>query len=161
MKKIHLIILIVFIIIIIIGVILMLKKTKKPIEISNIKYMHFGYSTGTMVNSYVYYDIDYENNAYYATIKPNNIADEDKLKIEISTEIVDKIESIFKKYEVQKWDGFNKSDQNVLDGNSFSLSIGFMNKERISASGYMMYPKNYREVANELDEIFMNIYNSK
>ena len=36
-----------------------------------------------------------------------------------------------------------------------------MNKERISASGYMMYPKNYREVANELDEIFMNIYNSK
>lgn len=158
MKKIYIILLII-IILLTISLVIILKNKKKPIEINEIKYMHFGYSTGTMINAYVNYDIDYENNNYYATIKPNEVAEEDKLKIKISTETVDKVLKVIKKYEVQKWDGFNKSDQNVLDGNSFSISIGLTNNESISAHGYMEWPENYREVKEELNNIFMNIYN--
>ena len=79
-------------------------------------------------------------------------------KKEITKKEVKKIENILKKYEVYKWDGFNKSDQNVLDGNSFDISIILKNKETIRAYGYMKYPNNYREVKNELDNIFMEIY---
>lgn len=158
MKKTYIILLII-IILLTISLVIILKNKKKTVEINEIKHMHFGYSTGNMINAYVSYDIDYENNNYYATIKPNNLSEEDKLKVKISTETVDKVIEIIKKYEVQNWDGFNKNDQNVLDGNSFSLSIELTNNKSISAHGYMKWPKNYREVKEELDIIFMNIYN--
>ena len=53
--------------------------------------------------------------------------------------------------------GFNKSDRYVLDGNSFSLSISMNNDEYVSASGYMKWPKNYKEVKEELITFFSTI----
>ena len=43
-----------------------------------------------------------------------------------------------------------------MDGNSFSLTVRMKNDDYISATGYMMWPKNYSNVKSELDNIFKN-----
>ena len=154
MKKIYLLPIIIVIILIIIF-------RKKGPEITDIKYFNFGYSTGNMMYAYVSYNINLEKNKYIVSIKPTGIPEEKTLKKEINVEEVKKVEEILKKYEVGKWDGFNKSDKNVLDGNSFSLYTRFTNDDTIDAHGYMKYPKNYKEVREELDKFFMDIYNEK
>lgn len=127
-------------------------------KIFEITSMHFGYSTSTMMNAYVSYDIKYDSGKYVAKIKPNLVAEEDARTVFISNDDVLNIEDIFKKYEVNNWDGFDKVDKDVLDGNSFSFFVKFSNGDSISSSGYMRYPKNYGYVKNKLDEIFMNLY---
>ena len=155
MKKIFLILIIIIIIITIIFII----KRKKEVEISKIKYFNFGYTTGNMIDAYVSYNIELKDKKYLVSIKPTRIPEEETLKIEISPKEMNKIKKILKENEVGKWDGFQKSDKNVLDGNSFSLSVRFTNNDSISASGYMKYPNNYKKVQDELDKFFMNIYN--
>ena len=148
---------IILIILLVIGVIVMFR-IKKPKNIETIKYLNFGYSTGTMVNSYVSYNIEYKDGEYKVSIKPNMVSDEDKKITVMTKKDVERIIEILNKYEVYKWDGFKKSDPYVLDGDSFNLSVRYNDDKSISASGYMMWPKNYREVQGELDSIFMKIY---
>ncbi len=159
MKKYYLIGLIIAILIIII--LLFIKFRKRPVEISSIKYFHFSYDKGYMMNANIIYEVNYNDNKYLVKIKPYMVSDEDALEKEISSDEVKKIEDILVKYNVNKWDGFQRVDKNVLDGNSFSLSVGFMDENSIHASGYMMYPKGYGDVRGALDEFFMNIYDNR
>ena len=62
---------------------------------------------------------------------------------------------------VVEWDGFNKFDKYVLDGNGFSFSLENKNGEKVSADGYMKWPKNYTTVKSKLDKIFNKIYKEK
>lgn len=133
-------------------------RIKKPKNIETIKYLNFGYSTGTMMNAYVSYNLEFKDNEYKISIKPNMISDEDKKITVMTKKDVEKIIEILDKYEVYKWDGFKKSNPNVLDGDSFNLSVRYNDDKSIFASGYMMWPKNYREVQGELDSIFMKYY---
>ena len=142
--------------IILIGVVVLFSpvlKENKPID--DIKYFYYGTTEGMAMYDGVRYAIDYEDGKYIATIQKNGQSEEDAKKVEISKSKVKKLEDILNKYEVGKWDGFKKYDKNVLDGSSFSLSIGFFgDKESISASGYMEWPENYREVRGELESFF-------
>lgn len=127
--------------------------------ISNIKEMRFTYTTGNYVNANVLYEIKCHNNNCTATIKPSGIPEEESIKKEINKNIMNKIEKLLNKYKISKWNNFDKSDKNVLDGNSFYISITMENNKTITANGYMKWPKNYAKVKNELDEMFNKIYN--
>ena len=135
----------------------------KTIENGDLKSLYLSYSKGYMMNANIRYDFNFdkETNKYYVEIKPYLIAEEDKLKIEVDDSFKDKLSDILIKYNVDKWDGFNKSDQNVLDGDGFSFSARFQDDTSVSASGYMMWPDNYRNVRDELDSLFMDIYNKE
>ena len=132
-------------------------KSKPKKVIKNIKNFHFSYSTGDYIYGSVSYNIEYENNKYILSIKQDNVAPEDAYKIEIDEIIINKVLNILNKYNVKNWNGFNKSDMDVLDGNSFSMSITEKDDTNISAHGYMMWPDNYHEVKKELNELFKNI----
>lgn len=127
---------------------------KKKVDIVNITKLHLSYSTSTMMYGNVIYEIEYKDNKYNLHIKPNMIPDEEAIDTEISKEDMQKIEEILNKYKVYKWDGFQKSDKYVLDGNSFSFWVYFDEDKDIHASGYMMYPDNYGNVESELKNIF-------
>lgn len=129
-------------------------------KISEIKSFHFGYSVNMMMNGNVIYDVILEDGKYKATIKPYMVSSEDALVIDLTDEQVEKLKNILIDKKVSKWNGFNKSDKNVLDGNSFSFSVYFVNGEDISAHGYMVWPSNYGEVRGALDEFFGEIYKS-
>lgn len=152
--------------VIIIGVVLLMIFRKKDIsieEIDDIEYFSMFYTKGYMINSDIRYMVEYseEEKKYFVYIKPYGISEEDSLKILEPDGFRNKIKEILIKYEVGKWNGFNKSDHGVLDGDSFSLYVRFPNDKEIDASGYMKWPENYRNVRDEIDTLFMEIYNNE
>lgn len=132
----------------------------KKVEIGDIKSLEFSYSNGYAMNAYTTYKIEC-NEKCVVEVKPHGVPDEDKLKIEIDKKVCDKLKDILEKYNVGKWDGFNKNDKNVLDGDSFHLYVHFVDGTGISASGYMKWPNHYGEVKGELDGFFTNLIKDK
>ena len=161
MKKI--IVIVIMVVIIWIIVFLLSRKSREDNKIKDIISFRLSYSNGYMANSSIIYEYYYdkEMNKYMVSVKPHLVADEDKVIVEAPSDFSDKIKNILIKYEVSKWNGFNKSNQNVLDGDDFSLSVRMQDNQNISAHGYMSWPKNYREVISEYDSLFMEIYNQK
>ena len=127
---------------------------KKEVVISDIKHMRFHYTRGYAMNADVSYEINCENGKCIAIYKPYGVANDDAMTKSVDSKFLKEIETIFKKYEVSKWNGFNGNNKYVLDGDSFSLYVVMNNDSRIEASGYMKWPKNYGDVRNELDFIF-------
>lgn len=158
MSYIIIISIIIVLILVLIPILIFVLPLLKEKKIENINHLRFSYSTGYHMNAYVIYEIDLVDGKYIAKIKPTDIEEEKTKEIEISKEKVKELEKELNKYHVSRWDGFNKSDKNVLDGDSFSISIRMNNDNNISASGYMMWPNNYREVKNYLDTTLGSLY---
>ncbi len=166
MKMKYLVLALLIIILITGGVILLINKKKTTVNVdeldgANIKSFYLTYTNGYMMNAYTIYQITYENEKYLAKIKPYGVDEEDDLIIEVDEEFIKEIVNILKKYNVNKWNGFNKTDHGVLDGDSFSFSLTLNNDKEIEASGYMRWPENYRDVVNEISPLFMDIYNKE
>lgn len=142
------------IILLLIGGLIILFSIKRKVDIVNITKLHLSYSTSTMMYGNVIYEIELKDNKYNLHIKPNMVPDEEAIDTEISKDDMLKIEEILNKYKVYKWNGFQKSDKYVLDGNSFSFWVYFDEDKDIHASGYMIYPDNYGNVESELENIF-------
>ena len=164
MKTKYIILIVIILIIIIITLLYFLKFRKenvevKEVEIKDVYSFYLSYSRGYAMNSNIRYELDFnkETNEYIAKIKPYEIPEEDKKEIVVDKNKMLELEDILKKHHVGKWNGFDKTDQGVLDGDSFSLSI-MMDNDRINASGYMMWPEGYRDFIADIDEFFMNIY---
>ena len=123
-------------------------------EINDIKYFSYGTTDGMAMYDGIHYSIEYKDDKYIATIQKREQSEEDAKVVEISKDKVKKLENILNEYNVGSWDGFQKYDKDVLDGHSFSLSIRTFDDTSISASGYMRWPKNYREVRSKLENFF-------
>ena len=126
-------------------------------EISNIKYFSYGTTDGMAMYDGVHFSIDYKDGKYMAIIQNNGVSEEDAKVVEISKDKVKELEDILNKYNVGSWDGFKKYDKDVLDGSSFSLSLGCFDGTSVSASGYMKWPKNYGDVRGELESFFVSL----
>lgn len=163
MKNKVLAIIILSILIIVFIVVIIFYLTRKKIELTkdNIKHIHFSYSTGNMMYANVQYDIDLEKDGYVATIKPDRVAEEAAKKVKLDKKTMEKLVNELNKYNITSWNGFKKSDKNVLDGDSFSLSIQTKDDNWIEASGYMSWPKNYSEVKGVFDSVIGNFIKTK
>ena len=146
------------VLLIIIIVIIILKPFKKRVVISDISKLSFSYSTGYAMYSSVLYEINYQDDKYLLKIKPDKVPDEEAKEYELDEKQIQEIINILTKYNVSSWNGFDKVDKNVLDGNSFTFKLVTKSGEEIYAHGYMKWPNNYKEVKNELNNYFMNIY---
>ena len=138
-------IIVTIIILIVIGILLYKHFKNKNVKIENIKRFH----------------INYDGSHYIASIKKDGVAEEDAKMVIISKKDVKRVENVLVKYKVNKWNGFDKVDKNVLDGDSFSLYVTFDDDTSIHAHGDMRYPENYGNVRGELDSIFNEFYDRK
>lgn len=129
----------------------------KEININNLSHLRFSYSKGYAKDSNIVYEINKIDDKYNAYIKPYGIPEEEAKTIQIDETTINKIGEILNKYNVILWDGFNESDKDVLDGDSFYFFLKASN-QKVSASGYMCWPSNYRNVRDELDTLFDNLY---
>ena len=143
-------ILIVIIIVISVLLLFIIFRQKQKESIKDIKSIEFRYTNGYMINSDTYYKLECNNNCMLQ-IKRYGSSNEEEYNVDKC--ILNDIEKILNKYNVSSWDGFNKSDKNVLDGDSFSLSIETKDEKWIDASGYMKWPKNYSEVKGVFDSM--------
>lgn len=132
----------------------------KSYDFSNIVYLSLNYSTGTENGSNIDYTLKYDNEQYIVQIKPNGAIDTYDTFI-VDADFMKRLIEILIDNHVEKWNGFNKSDKRVLDGNRFQLTI--INHEEIylEASGYEKWPTNYQEVRSELDNLFNSLYTQK
>ena len=153
--KYKVLIVVLILILLIIGIKVFLN-SRKEIVVSNINHLSFFYTRGYAMNADIRYEMDCNDGMCVVTYKPYGVEKAKKKNIDNKT--MKKIEDILNKYEVGKWDGFNKNDKNVLDGDSFSMYINMIDGTSISASGYMKWPTNYRDVRDELDSLFEEIF---
>ena len=58
---------------------------------------------------------------------------------------------------LKSWDGFSGTDSGVLDGEGFSVHIDFAGGEKARASGYMCFPKGYREAKRKMFSFFETV----
>ena len=135
--------------------------TSRTREITSIKSMHLSYSSGWSAYAYTIYDLEKKDDGYYVQIKPYGVPDDEVQEVKLTNKQIKEIEEILTKYKVSKWDGFKKSDMGVLDGDSFSFYLHTEDDVDVSASGYMRWPDNYREVRNALYNIFNPLYKYK
>lgn len=130
---------------------------KKYIVIENIKTFIFRGSTDTMRYSNYLYSITKKDNKYIASIKLKN--QPDTKEVEVTIEEIHELENILNKHNISSWNGFDKFNNNIMDGSDFSLTITLTTREEINASGYMKYPKNFSEVREDLDNFFLKLNN--
>lgn len=131
-------------------------KPSKEIEIKNIDSLEFSYSIGYAMNAYYRYELVCSNKCRIK-IKPNGFPEEEAMEYDVSDELMKKLVDMLNKYEVSKWDGFDRTAKDVLDGDSFSFTIRMKDETNIHASGYMMWPDNYRMVQEEFKNIFSEL----
>jgi hypothetical protein len=151
-------IILIIVILAIIGILVFLLTRKEKVEIKDLKTLHYSYSNGYGMYAYAYYDIKCDSKCTI-TIKPSGFPDESEKTYDMDDNSINSNINILNKYEVSTWDGFDKSDKNVLDGNSFSFSLKTKDGYSVDAKGYMMWPDNYRNVRDELEDIFISFIN--
>lgn len=114
----------------------------------NITYFSFNSGGGWAGVTYI---IDKQDDDYIMEVTYYGY-DSPDLKFEITENELKEIANIINEYEIYKWNGFNESDPDVLDGDGFSISVIYDSNDKIVAHGYMRYPKNYSKGANALEE---------
>ncbi len=128
-------------------------KNKDKTDVSDSTYItSFEYSFGSFFAGYYEYEIYQDGNQYIFIGKGSNGVDLD-IKETIDRDILDEIQEIIQKYDVKKWNGFNKRNRDVLDGHSFSLLVRY-DDHKIRANGYMKYPIYYDDFQKEIQDCF-------
>lgn len=109
--------------------------------------------SGTMIGEIYSYKIEEKNKKYYLIVEYTGINNNKPYKKSLKEETVKEIEKLIKKYDVDKWDNFNKVNQDVLDGESFSFNLEYKNKNKVYAEGSNSFPKNFFEFKEEYNDI--------
>ena len=133
-------------------VILLFPRIKEK-RIENIKHLYFTYTSGYAMYSYATYELNCTDKCILI-VKPNGVPDEEKQEVEIPKEKLEEIANKLNEYHVSRWNGFNKNDKYVLDGDSFSFNLDYNEKDKVTAHGYMMWPNNYSDVKSYLVNTF-------
>jgi len=127
-------------------------------HVSDITDFNLRYTCGTAQFAFVEYIVLKSGNSYGVSVKRRGEDPDNRVEFEVSQEAVYHLLEIINRYKADRWDGFNKSNRHVLDGNSFSLSIKCTDGRSISAQGYMSYPSGYADFRKEVDNLFETWY---
>lgn len=107
------------------------------------KCVSYTYSFGSYFGEYNNYSLyTAKDGKVYVTAYSTQF--EEMEPVEVPAEILSGLDDVIEQNGVLKWDGFDKSDNNVMDGYGFSLEVGYENGTSLKASGYMKEPKNYQ-----------------
>ena len=123
------------------------KQSAQPLEVTKFTYSVSGMCEGYTATfeavpggTHVVMDIA------YGTYHMDEVLEEDYMSM---------LSQLATEQRMDKWDGFDKINKRVLDGESFSLEIVLADGRIINASGSNAYPKNYNmsEVEALIDEL--------
>ncbi|MDR0840367.1 MAG: hypothetical protein LBN26_03145 [Christensenellaceae bacterium] len=108
--------------------------------------LSFAYEYGSFNGGQYEYSITREMDALggehlYFSAKGSNGVDL-RAAAEIEQPVLEELASIFAAHNIYAWDGFNKRNDNILDGYGFSLSADFEGGS-LAASGYEKEPRGY------------------
>ena len=96
------------------------------------------------------YEVGFDGLDYTLHIENGFGDDYQTLKPEVNQRIME----IISKYDVLSWDGFDKDNRWVLDGEDFTFKLVLSDGTDVYATGSNKFPENYREVFSELEALF-------
>ena len=117
---------------------------------------NFTYNYGSYNGGYYEYNIKNKNKKNIFTAKGYNGVNLNINK-EIDEYYLEQLSKIIKETNIESWNGFNKKDNKILDGYSFNLKVEYKNGKTINASGYMKYPKNYKNTHKKIVKFLKSI----
>ena len=74
--------------------------------------------------------------------------------VELDGEDVELLRALIDEFDLWSWNGFQKSNSQVLDGDSFGLSASFADGTELNAWGSNAYPKGYSAGAQAICAYF-------
>ena len=98
------------------------------------------------------YEMEFDGLDY--TLHVENSFDDDYKSLK--PEVNQKIMEIISKYDVLSWNGFDKDNRWVLDGEDFTFNLVLSDGTDVYATGSNKFPENYREVFSELEALLRN-----
>lgn len=119
--------------------------------------LHLG-ENGTYMGAGFDYEYSFKDGRHSITVRVDGVIEEDALTIDVDEAFAQKLMSVIDEYSLRKWDGYSKSDKNVLDGSGFGFSAQFDDGTRVYASGYECYPKGYADAKGAFDGLFLPLY---
>ena len=126
--------------------------TEEPMEITSFSFTHTGMSTEECYLYSVEQTEDgvrlYTEELFSGGLIIDTIVDEP---------VLEQLGEIAGKYRLDKWDGFDKDNKRVTDGNNFSLSITLADGKTISAHGSNRFPDGYDDAKQEICELFEDL----
>ncbi len=120
------------------------------------KITNFTYNYGSYNGGYYEYNIKKKKKKNIFTAKGYNGVNLNINK-EIDEYYLEQLSKIIKETDIESWNGFNKKDNKILDGYSFNLKVEYKNGKTINASGYMKYPKNYKNTHKKIVKFLKSI----
>ncbi|MBE5775498.1 MAG: hypothetical protein E7337_16500 [Clostridiales bacterium] len=75
----------------------------------------------------------------------------------MSQEDVRRLTQLIDSHELWKWNGYDRADRHVHDGEGFDLRIWFEDGQEISASGENSFPAGYRAAEDAVKTFFIEI----
>lgn len=127
------------------------KKTEYTGNIISFKYYYGSYNSG-----YYEYNINVEDDKVIFIAKGyNGVAL--AVNKEIDSDYLKKLSDLINDNKLYEWDGFDRSDKDILDGYGFTLEVNYNDNTSLKANGYMKYPKNYNEIHPILSEFLKTI----
>lgn len=119
-----------------------------------VKYLSYSYHGSIGGGSYTI-TVEKANDTTPATITLDYMDHRDYgiLTGKVSDTFMDSLNVLCKRYDIIKWDGFDKINHEVLDGYGFSLSAEYDNGKRINAHGSNSFPSGYHGFSDALEEL--------
>lgn len=111
-------------------------------------YMH-----GTMMEPIWSVSLIRQGEEAFVRIEPWDKEEEEFYDYPAEAEILEKARVILETYDVASWAGFRGRDPNASDGYSMRFQVKFTDGSKIEASGENQFPKNYRDVFSELNDL--------
>ena len=106
---------------------------------------------------YRYGEIRYDSYSIFLDEDGYHILVNDEEPQSMDEETVQKLMDVIEAYNVSSWDGFDKTNENVLDGEGFSLEIGFTDGTSVKALGDNAFPDQYADAMGEMWDILTHI----
>ncbi len=116
--------------------------------------------TGTMIPNGDEYKLSLQDGVWVASYNKIEWFEDNIQEKSVDEVFVNEIKRILSDNKVHKWDGFNKKNEFVTDGEKFIFYMCFSDGTKIEASGYMVYPKNFDSVFGAFKEKYTLLFES-
>lgn len=129
----------------------------KSYDVSGLVHFYYNYSDGYKMSVCYTFNLDVKDGKNVVNVKQDGAYFEEKeVEFYVEEDFVQKLEKILSTYSVGDWNGYDKIDKSVLDGDSFDIYITNNKGKHFEARGYMKWPENYDRVKTEVTALFTN-----
>ncbi len=120
---------------------------------SGVETFYYAYHGSIGGDSYSY-SVTTEDGKHFLVYESMLYPDYGELTKEVDEAFLDQLTQLYKDCHLAAWDGFDKTNEYVLDGDGFSLSITFRDGQSLSAHGSNSTPKGYNEFREKIEALF-------